>query len=178
MLGLEHSGRLVVHAQVQQEWAQIVELETPARVMSQKVGVLLRKEHAGREATRERAMLVPMLEVSAARRKQGQLPTKLLWGEGDPSGQGGWMSEDPLGDAVLLTQTPMGPQTPVPRTTQPPTENLPQQPDLARHFCQMQHRRPGLKQRRSPQNHKMQNQNIEHKSMPSEVQGRPECVDH
>ena len=152
MLGLEHSGRLVVHAQVQQEWAQIVELETPACVMSRKVGILLGKEPAGQGVIHERAMLVIMMGVAAARSKQGQMPTQSWWGERDPPGHGGWMSEDPLGDAVLLTPTPMGPQTPVPRSTQPPAENLPQQPDLARDLFELQHRRPGLKQRRSPQN--------------------------
>ena len=73
-------------------------------------------------------------------------------GVDNPSGQDGWRSEDPPGDAVLLTPVPMGPQTPAPRGTQPPAENFPQQPDLARDLFELQHRRPGLKRRRSPQN--------------------------
>ena len=50
-----------------------------------------------------------------------------IWVEG-----GGWRSEDPPRDAVLLNLVPMGPQTPAPKGTQPPAENLPWQPALAR----------------------------------------------
>ena len=37
---VEHSARRVVHAQVQQEWTQTIELERPACVMSRKMGIL------------------------------------------------------------------------------------------------------------------------------------------
>ena len=37
----EHRAGRAVHAQVQQEWGQIVGLETTARVMGRKVGILL-----------------------------------------------------------------------------------------------------------------------------------------
>ena len=81
---LEHNARRVVHAQVQQVWPQIVELDRPARVTSRKMGILLRGEPAGRGAIQERAMSVLMMEATAARRKRGQLPTQSCWGEGDP----------------------------------------------------------------------------------------------
>ena len=96
--------------------------------------------------------MVLKMDAAAARRKQGRLPTQSWWGEGDPPGQRGWMSEGPLGDAVLLTPTTMGPRMLVPRSTQPPPESLPEQPDLARDPFEMHHRRPGPKRRRSPQN--------------------------
>ena len=74
---LERSSRQVGPAHVQQEeGAQFVESETPARVSSWKVGILLGKERAGRGAVQERATLVLMMEPAAARRKRGQLPTQ------------------------------------------------------------------------------------------------------
>ena len=81
------------------------------------MGSLFAEERARRVAVQEKAMLVLMLEATAAR-----------VGGGDPPGQDGWRDED----AVLPTPVPMGPQTPAPRGTQPPAENFPQQPDLAR----------------------------------------------
>ena len=56
-------------------------------------------------------MLVLMMEVAVARRKQGQLPKQSWWREGDPPGQEGWRDEEPAGDAVLLAPIAMGPQT-------------------------------------------------------------------
>ena len=100
------------------------------------MGILFGEEQAGRGAIHESAMLVLLVEVAAARRKQGQLPAQSWWGEGDPPGQGGWRDEDPPGDAVLLTPVPMGP--PGPRGTQPPAETLPLQPDLARDLFEPQ----------------------------------------
>ena len=76
-----------------------------------------------------------------------------------PPRQDGWKDEDPAGDAVLLTLVPTGPQTPAPRGTQQPAENLPQPPDLARDLFELQHRRPGLKRRRSPQKKNSWSQN-------------------
>ena len=74
---LEHNARWMVHAQVQQEWAQIVELERPAQV-SWKRGILLGEERAGQGAIQERAILVLIMEVAArgcwsAGRAQGKL---------------------------------------------------------------------------------------------------------
>ena len=92
-----------------------------------------------------------LMEAAAARRQLGQLLTQSGWGEGDPPGQGGWRDEDPPGDAVRLTAVLNGPPTPEPRGAQPPAEKFPQQRDLARDLLELQHRRPGLKRRRSPQ---------------------------
>ena len=148
--GLDHNAQQVVHAAVQQECAHIVELEMPVRVTSQTMGSLLGEERASRGAIQERAMLVLMMEAAAARRKLGQRPTRSCWEEGNPLGQEGWRNEDPPEDAGLRTPLLMGPQTPAPRGTQPPAENLPQQPDLARDLLDCS--TDGLKRRRSPQN--------------------------
>ena len=86
---LAQNARRVVHAQVQQEWAHIVESERPARVTSQKMGSLLGQERAGRGAMQETAMLVLVIEAAADRRKLEQLPTQSWWREGDPPGQEG-----------------------------------------------------------------------------------------
>ena len=103
---LEHSARRVLHAQVQQEWAQIVESDRPARAGRGESfwGMNL----LARGAIQETAMLVLMMEAAAGRGKQGQLPGPSCWGENYPPGQEWLRSEDSPGDAVLLTPVPMG----------------------------------------------------------------------
>ena len=71
----------VVLGKVQQECSKIVDLEPPARVMSRKVGILLGQERAGRGPTPERAMLVPVMEVAAARSRDS---CRHSWGGGRP----------------------------------------------------------------------------------------------
>ena len=79
---LEHNARWVVYAQVQQAWAQIVELEGPARGKSQEVALLLGDARAGQGAIQERAKFVLMMEAAVASRKRGQLPRPAWWRAG------------------------------------------------------------------------------------------------
>ena len=77
MLG--HNARRVLHAQVQQAWAPIVEVEGPARVTSRGLGLLLGEERAGWGAIQDRATLILVMEAAAARRERGQLPGPAWW---------------------------------------------------------------------------------------------------
>ena len=92
---LEQAARRGLHAQVQQEWAHIVEREGLALATSQTTGSLFGAERVGREVIQERAMLVLLMEAAAARRRQGQLPGQ--GGGGDPPGKEGGGMRTPQG---------------------------------------------------------------------------------
>ena len=147
---LERNARPGFHAQVQQAWTLMVGLERPARVTSREVGLLIAGERAWRAAIPDRAVLVPMMEAAAARRKRVMLPGPAGWGgRGPPWAK--WLegrgpprrcsAAHPNTDGNINASAQRG-----------AVRGPPQQPDSGRELFALQHSRPGLKRRWPPQN--------------------------
>ena len=73
---------------------------------------------------------------------------------------------------MLLTLVQMGPLMPAPRGAQSTVHSRSQQPELTRDLFELQHRRPELEHRRSPQNNEQrESQNSGWRCMRSEAAG-------